>query len=116
MILTIHITPALEPQLLAAAAQTGLDASGYVLQTLEEHLRHTQRHSAPYLTEPEAHLLQQINQGLPPEIWQRYHERLDKRRAETLTLDEHAALMALSDQSEALNARRMAYLVELARL
>jgi predicted ATPase len=61
-------------------------------------------------------LLQQINQGLPQETWQRYHELIDKRRAESLTPDEHATLIALSDQIEELNARRVGYLVELARL
>jgi hypothetical protein len=57
-----------------------------------------------------------LNQGLPPEMWQRYHELLVKRRTETLTPDEQAALIALSDHIEALNARRMARLVELVRL
>jgi hypothetical protein len=83
---------------------------------LEEHVRHIQRRSIPCLREDEAHLLQQINQGLPQETWQRYHELIDKRRAESLTPDEHATLIALSDQIEELNARRVGYLVELARL
>jgi len=44
------------------------------------------------------------------------NELIAKRRAETLTPDEHAALIALSDQIEDLNARRVECLAELARL
>jgi hypothetical protein len=116
MEVTLDITPELASRLLEAAAKEGLDANGYILHMLEEHVRHIQRRSIPCLREDEAHLLQQINQGLPQETWQRYHELIDKRRAESLTPDEHATLIALSDQIEELNARRVGYLVELARL
>ena len=64
----------------------------------------------------EADLLQRINQGLPQETWQRYIELVARRRAETLTPDEHVALVALGDQIEEANARRIEYLVELATL
>lgn len=64
----------------------------------------------------ETTLLQKINQGLPLATWQRYHELVAKRRAETPTPEEHAGLIALSNQIEEAHARRMEYLVELARL
>ena len=116
MTLTINITPELESQLRSAAAQEGLDANTYIVHTLEEHVRHTRGHRAPCLIETEARLLSQINQGLPQDMWQRYHELIDKRRAETLTPDEQAALIRLSDLIEEANVRRTENLVQLARL
>jgi len=116
MTIRINITPELKSQLREQAAKQGLDASEYVVSALQEHLRETQTRHAPRVSETEAQLLQQINQGLPPELWQRYNALLDKRRAETLTPDEQAALIALSDQIEAFNARRIEHLIELARL
>lgn len=116
MLLTIHITPELEAQLRDEAAKEGLDANAYIVHTLEERLRPSQNRRPPHLPEAEAHLLQQINQGLPQEMWQHYHELLDKRHAEILTPDEQTALIALSDQIEDANAHRIEHLVELARL
>jgi len=116
MTLTIDITPELEAQLREEAAKRGLDAREYIVKTLREHLRQTQNQRAPSLPEAEAGLLQKINEGLPPEIWRRYDELFAKRRAETLTPEEQNTLIALSDQIEELNARRIEYLVELARL
>lgn len=116
MLLTINITPELEAQLRDEAAREGLDANAYIVHTLEEHLRPSHAHHPPHLSEAEAHLLQQINQGLPQDMWQRYHELLDKRHAEILTPDEQADLIALSDQIEEANACRIEHLIELARL
>ena len=116
MMLTINITPELEAQLRDEAAKQGLDADAYIVHTLEERLRHHQDRRPPCLSEAEARLLQQINQGLPQEMRQRYHELLDKRREERLTPDEQAALVVLSDHIEEVNARRIEHLVELARL
>ena len=61
-------------------------------------------------------MLRHINLGLSQATWRRYHELVAKRRAEKLTPEEQTALLAISDQIEEANARRMAYLVELARL
>lgn len=60
--------------------------------------------------------IQKINEGLPPETWQHYNTLIEKRQSETLTPDEHATLIGISDRIEELNARRMEYLAELARL
>jgi hypothetical protein len=68
------------------------------------------------LSREEAALLQQINKGLPEEVWQRYRALVARRRAETLTPEEHKELIELSDRMEEVNARRMEHLVELARL
>ncbi len=71
---------------------------------------------APHLSRAEADLLLKINQGLPPDVQQRYSDLQAKRDAETLTPEEHAELMILSDQAEALNTQRIQALAELAQL
>ena len=116
MALTIEMTSELESRVREQAEQQGLGADEYVVNILQEHLRQTQRLDARCLREAEARLLQQINEGLPPEMWRRYNELIAKRQAETLTPDEHATLIALSDQIEDLNVRRVESLAELARL
>jgi hypothetical protein len=71
---------------------------------------------APSLPQVEAELLLKINQGVPPDVQKRYDELITKRQAEILTPDEYNELLRLTDQIENLEARRMEYLAELARL
>lgn len=100
-------------ELLKAVSQLSKsDLDRFVQQTLE--LR-AQR-SAPSLPRAEAELLQKINQSIPPEIQQRYERLTTKRKAETLTPEEHAELLQLTDGIEHLDAQRITYLTELARL
>lgn len=70
----------------------------------------------PVLPQTEADLLLKINQGLSEPIQQRYAELRAKRQAETLTPEEHAELLQLSDQDEQMNAERVAALATLAQL
>ena len=60
--------------------------------------------------------MQKINRSLSQIEWERYDQLLAKRHAETLTPDEIDELIALSDQIEAANVRRIKYLAELSRL
>ncbi len=71
---------------------------------------------APGLPQEEAGLLEQINQGLSPEAQQRYDNLTAKRRAETLTAEEHQELLILIDRIEGADAERAQSLSELARL
>jgi len=71
---------------------------------------------APSVPEEEAELLQQINQGLPLDVQQRYDELTAKRRAETLTPEEHQELLALVDRIEQADAERLRALTKLAQL
>lgn len=72
--------------------------------------------SAPQLSRTEAELLTIIHQPLPDGLGQRYAELLSKRRAETLSTDEHAELLRLTDQVEKLEVNRLEALVELSHL
>lgn len=112
----LEIAPDLEAALRREAARQGLDAQGYILNTLRARLISPRPGSAPRLPAAEAALLQEINRGLSPESWQRYSALKEKRRAETLTPAEQTELVTLSDRMEELNVRRMERLIELARL
>ncbi len=71
---------------------------------------------APSLPREEAAWLQKINQGLPPDIQQRYDDLTAKRRAEALTREEHQELLGLIDRIERADAERALALTELAQL
>ena len=116
MTLTIDISPQLESRIRTEADKQGLNADEYVINALQEHLRHTGNDEALHLTEKESDLLQKINIGLPEETWQHYHKLIAKRRCETLTPDEQTTLIEISDRIEQLNVTRIQYLAELARL
>jgi hypothetical protein len=109
---TLDIAPELERRLHDEAAKEGVDTATYIEHTLKERLRRTGNR----LKRGEAELLQQIDRGLPQEEWQRYHELVAKRRADTITLEEYEELISLSDQIEVANAKRVEYLAELAQI
>ena len=74
------------------------------------------RRRAPTLPRRESELLQQINQRLPVELEHKFGALTAKRRAETLTPDEHQELLELVDEIEQRDAKRVEYLAELAQL
>ena len=114
MTLTIDLTPELETELRDEAAKEGLDPNGFALNALQECLRRNRR--APRFSRQESELLLKINAGLPEETWERYHALVARRKAETLTPEEHAELIQLTHQVEIDNARRIGHLIELAQL
>ena len=115
MALTIEMAPEMESRIRDRAAQEGLAPERYVLQTLEEQL-HQKQAEVSHLSQAETELFQRINQGLPVETWQQYHDLVAKRRAETLTPEQHQVLIVLSDQIEMDYARRLEDVLTLARL
>ena len=74
------------------------------------------KQQAPSLSKNESDLLQKINQGLPKELQETYNKLLEKRQGEELTPEEHKELLNLSDRVEKLEAKRVEYLAEMARL
>ena len=100
-------------ELLKAVGQLSLpDLERFVGQVI---VLQAQR-KAPSLPQTEAELLLKINQGIPADIQHRYNELIAKRKAETLTPEEHSELLRLTEQVEKLEAQRVEYLAELARL
>ncbi|MCP4659502.1 MAG: STAS/SEC14 domain-containing protein [bacterium] len=74
------------------------------------------RRVAPSLAKEEAGLLEIVNQGLSPALQQRYDELTAKRRAESLTSEEHRELLELIDRVERGDAERVRALTGLAQL
>lgn len=118
MTITIEISPEVETKLRHAAAGAGVAPDAYIVGMLQQNLRQTTVYPkvAKNLPLQEAELLRKINQSLSQIQWERYAQLLALRQTESLTPDELAELIALSDQIEAANARRIKYLVQLARL
>jgi hypothetical protein len=118
MTITIEIPPKLERQLRQEAARVGLAPEAYIVEAVQERLAQARprRRHRPHLSPEEVHLLSKINLGVSPHEWERYHELVARRKAEALTPDEQTELIALSDHMEEVNAKRIGYLAELARL
>jgi len=114
MTIYLNVTPDMERQLKKAARQMGLDPDTYIMRLLQQNL---QTRAAPMRLSPiESELVRQINASLSTIEWERYRILLAKRDAETLNAAEQAELIALSDQIENANVRRMQAVAELARV
>ena len=72
------------------------------------------RRAASSVSQDEAQCLLRISQRLPIKLQQRYDELIAKRDAETLTAEEPAELLQLSQQAEAVNVLRIEALTKLA--
>lgn len=116
MTLVIDMAPETERHLRDAAAREGIEPERYVLQTVEERLERAGSGDVPHLPRAESELFRRINEGLSEETWQEYHDLVAKRRAETLTHEQHRRLIGLSDQIEMDYARRLDRVLQLARL
>lgn len=115
MTITLEISPELEQALRATAERAGLAPERYVLDLLRERLIPT--NGGPTgLPAAEAALLERINDPLPEATWARYAALKEKRDKATLTDAEHAELIALVNQVEIWNARRLEAVAELAKL
>ena len=73
-------------------------------------------HEEHRLSARESQLFLHINQGIPTAMQQRYDELIEKRDVRSLTSEEYNELLQLTDQVEPLDAKRVEYLLELARL
>ena len=74
------------------------------------------RREAPRLSNAEASLLLEINQGLPADDMARYETLIVKRDEERLSPQEYDELLCLTQQLEALQANRVGYLAKLAEI
>lgn len=115
MALMLELPKEMEEQLRREAKKAGLEPQAYIVDAIKAYLQREQQQKLQ-LSQTETELLQQIGLGLTQESWKQYYELVDKRRAGILTDAEQKELISLSDQLERANARRMGYLVELARL
>lgn len=73
------------------------------------------RQSSSRLSRTESTLLKKINQAIPADLQARFDGLVAKRRADTLSNGEYEELLRLTQQVEALDAKRIGYLAELAQ-
>jgi hypothetical protein len=114
MTLTVQLAPELVEALRLLSGRLGRDLDSTVSELLAEQL---QRHKLLAPAEPpmtESALLAQIQRGLPEATWQRYDDLQAKREAEQLTPAEHRELIALTDEIEEWNLRRLELAQQLA--
>jgi uncharacterized protein (DUF1778 family) len=116
MTLTLELPPELEKSIKEAAAKAGAQPTDFVIETLQERLSKTVRGAPKNLSKRESELLLAVNESFAHVQWQRYFELIDEREAETITKDELAELVELSNEIEEANAKRLQYLIELAQL
>ncbi len=118
MSLTIDLKPEIETMLHEEATRAGIDAGYLIQRTLEERLKRPANGHPDVspLSSEESKLLRQVNEWLPSETWCEYQELREKFRAESLTEMEHQRLTEIYDQIEAINAQRIGFIGELARL
>jgi hypothetical protein len=74
------------------------------------------RERSQALTEREAELLLEINQGLPRATQRRLNQLIEKRRAETISAKELRELKTLTDEIEEADVNRLELLIELSHL
>jgi hypothetical protein len=115
MSMTIEISSELEPILKAEAGKAGVDPIAYTHQLLRASLP-AEKPSAPSISAEETRLLNQINQGLSAEELDRYRELIRKRQEETISQEDFRQLDAMTRRLEALQARRVESLAQLASL
>src|SRR5260370_22759982 len=118
MTVTVALSSELIAALRALAGRTGRDLSSTIAGVVEEQV---QKHAAedllpPHVPQAEADLLERIQRGLPEATWQRYDELQELRELEQLTPDQHRELIALTDEIEGWNVRRLQLAKQLADL
>jgi predicted nucleic acid-binding Zn-ribbon protein len=115
MALTIALKPSLEKRLKEGAQQKGVQLTDFISQLLEQMLPETTP-VRPKIVEPEMELLEQINQKLSNELWERSRFFRQKLQDGTISPTEQEEYTQLNHQIEADTVRRVSLVVELAKL
>ena len=115
MSLVLQINPSLEKRMRQNALQKGVELSQFVVQILELNFPE-EKPKTKALSKREAILLQEINSTLTVDTWERYHSLRAKQQAETINPTESAEYAAINQQIEAANVKRLASLIELAKI
>ncbi len=114
LMLTIQVEAKVSAAQLIEAVETM--PTGELEEFIAHLLKLRAQRLAPNLSANESELLLKINQGIPVSIQNRFNELVAKRAALTLIMEEHTELLQLTDEIENLDAARVRYLGEVARL
>ena len=71
---------------------------------------------APHLTDEETSLIREINTGIAPDRLARYHQLMATQKTSELSPAQEQELIALADEMESQDVRRMEQLIALAAL
>lgn len=115
MTLTLDLDSTTERMLKLAASQSGTSSQEFAIDVLKDGLSRRAPSSKPLKRMSVATLLEEINRGMSEEEWARYSLLTNKRRKERVTKKELAELCEISDRLEEMSARRLEFVVELAR-
>ena len=74
------------------------------------------KHESRKLSRTESELLLKINRGIPEKLQKRYDELIAKRQEMATDSEEYAELLKLTDRIENADAKRIGYLIKLARI
>lgn len=110
MVVTLEVSPELESRLEQAARCSGRDTVGFILELLESRLAERKSRGE------ELWLIERISEGLPEEVWRRFEILRRRSREERMTPEEQQELIAITDQIEEADARRLEHLASLAQL
>ena len=115
MSLILQINPSLEKRMRQNALQKGVELNQFIVHILESNFPE-KKPKTKALSKRESLLLQDINLAIPVETWERYHILRAKRQAETINVPENTEYTAINQQIEAANVKRLASLIELAKI
>ena len=115
MSLVLQINPSLENRVRQNALRKGVDLSLFIVEFLEQNFPE-EKPKPKALSKREALLLEKIDLGISVETWERYHSLRTKRQLETINALESAEYTAINQQIEAANVKRLASLIELAKI
>lgn len=115
MSLVLQINPSLENRMRQNALQKGVELSQFVVQFLESNFPEDKPQNKT-LSKRETVLLQAIEAAISVETWERYHILRGKQQAETINSTESAEYATINQQIEAANVKRLASLIELAKI
>lgn len=110
--MVLEITPPLEDRLRKLAARLQLDQHGverWLLTVLNEAV-------PPECPATEEELLRRVNEGFPPEWWDRYRSLIARREAGSISQSELSMLMEMTGDAEDRHALRLEALAQLSEL
>jgi hypothetical protein len=113
MTLVLNLEPDLEIAIQREAHRNGVDETDLVVAALRDRFGRAAQ-SPPHLSQADTALLLRINAIVPETIWNEYDVLVTKRNAETLTTEDHARLIELSDEIERIHFARIRAAAELA--
>lgn len=115
MSLVLQINPSLEKRMRQDALRKGVELSQFIVQFLESNFPE-EKPKIKALSKRETVLLQEINGNIPVGTWERYHILRAKQQAEAINTSESTEYATINQQIEAANVKRLAALIELAKI